>query len=153
MGIFAIAAVIFAVELVIKGTVEKRIKEGEVKPFLGKMCWLRNYHNSGAMLELGKKRKGIVAFLSVAFTFLLFILALLSVYLGAGTGKAKTALALVLGGAFSNTYDRLKRKYVVDYLSLRVKNKRLRSIVFNLADLCIFTGCAMLAITELLSEA
>ena len=52
----------------------------------------------------------------------------------------KTGLALLLGGALSNTYDRLKRKYVVDYFSFGVKWKRLRNIVFNISDFCILAG-------------
>ena len=32
-----------------------------------------------------------------------------------GKAALKLGLAFLLGGAFSNTYDRLKRKYVVDY--------------------------------------
>ena len=46
----------------------------------------------------------------------------------------KTGLSLILGGAYSNTYDRLFRKYVVDYVSFEVRNPRLRNIVFNLSD-------------------
>ena len=50
---------------------------------------------------------------------LLFVLTL-----GTKGNKAlKTGLAMLLGGAFSNTYDRLKRKYVVDYFSFGVRWK------------------------------
>ena len=58
----------------------------------------------------------------------------------------RTGLAFLLGGAFSNTYDRLKRKYVVDYFSLNVKWKRLRRIVFNISDFCIMTGALLTVI-------
>ena len=57
----------------------------------------------------------------------------------------RVGLSLLLGGAFSNTYDRLKRKYVVDYVSFGVKWKKLRQVVFNISDFCIITG-ALLAI-------
>ena len=54
--------------------------------------------------------------------------------------------SLLLGGAFSNTYDRLKRKYVVDYFSFGVKWEPLRAIVFNISDFCILIGALIIAI-------
>ena len=55
-------------------------------------------------------------------------------------------LALLLGGSFSNTYDRLRRKYVVDYLSFPVKWKWFRDIVFNISDFCIIIGALLAAL-------
>lgn len=52
----------------------------------------------------------------------------------------KTGLSILLGGAYSNTYDRLVRGYVVDYFGFQVKNERLRNIVFNISDFCIMIG-------------
>ena len=52
-------------------------------------------------------------------------------------------LSVLLGGSFSNTYDRLKRKYVVDYFSFNVKCCGIRRIVFNISDFCIMIGAAM----------
>ena len=62
-----------------------------------------------------------------------------------GCAALKTGLSLLLGGAWSNTYDRLKRKYVVDYFSLNVKWKPLRQIIFNLSDFCILIGALIVA--------
>ncbi|MFR3251023.1 MAG: signal peptidase II [Eisenbergiella sp.] len=47
-----------------------------------------------------------------------------------GNGLLKTGLAFLLGGAFSNTYDRLSRKYVVDYVSLRTGIGAVDRVVF-----------------------
>ncbi|MDE7359775.1 MAG: signal peptidase II, partial [Lachnospiraceae bacterium] len=60
----------------------------------------------------------------------------------------KAGLALLLGGAYSNTYDRLTRKYVVDYVSFPVKNRRIRRIVFNISDFCIMIGALLLVLGE-----
>ena len=49
----------------------------------------------------------------------------------------------MLGGAVRNTYDRFKRGYVVDYLSLKTKNRKLSDITFNLADLALFAGAIL----------
>ena len=80
-----------------------------------------------------------MAVLSFSLTVCVAVFFLLT---GRQKGKymMKTGLALLLGGALSNTYDRLKRKYVVDYFSFGVKWKRLRNIVFNISDFCILAG-------------
>ena len=52
----------------------------------------------------------------------------------------KLGLSLLLGGAFSNTYDRFTREYVVDYFSFCSPWKGLNRIVFNISDFCIIIG-------------
>ena len=57
-----------------------------------------------------------------------------------GKKLLKAGLSLLLGGAFSNTYDRVMREYVVDYVSLKTGIAAIDRVVFNLADLCILIG-------------
>ena len=64
----------------------------------------------------------------------------------------KAGVALMLGGAVSNTYDRVKRRYVVDYLAIRTPHKKLTDITFNLADLAIVGGALVMLIGFLTSE-
>ena len=105
---------------------------------------IRKYHNKGAMLNLGKKCPRAVAALSVALTALMAVAFVCS--LGQrGNGLLRGGLAFLLGGAFSNTYDRLRRGYVVDYLTFRVGWKPLGRVVFNLSDFAILVG-AMVAV-------
>lgn len=105
---------------------------------------IRKYHNKGAMLNLGENRRRMVAALSVVLTGAVSVMFLCS--LGQrGNRLLRAGLALLLGGAFSNTYDRLKRRYVVDYLSIRTGWKPLDRVVFNFSDFCIMTG-AMLTV-------
>jgi len=42
--------------------------------------------------------------------------------------------------------DRLTRGYVVDYFGFRVKNKRLRNVIFNISDFGIMIGAVLLVI-------
>ena len=65
-----------------------------------------------------------------------------------GYGTEKLGLALVIGGGFSNLYDRMKRGYVVDYFSIQWK--KLKKVVFNLGDICIFLGAFMMLAGELM---
>lgn len=136
---------IFAGDLLIKKQVEKRLKENETREIFGGRILLRKHHNAGAALNLGEKHQTVVAAVSVTLTFLALVVFVLS--LGQrGNGMLRMGLSLLLGGAFSNNYDRLKRKYVVDYLSFGVKWKPLRNVVFNVSDFCIIAGALLTAL-------
>lgn len=137
-----IIAGIFLLELLLKNHIEKKRIEGEDTPVLGGRLLLRKYHNYGAFLNLGEKVRPLVAAVSFLLTAVIFAFFILT--LGQkGNGLLKAGLSLLLGGAFSNTYDRLRRKYVVDYFSFGVKWRRLRRVVFNLSDFCIMIGAVL----------
>ncbi len=61
------------------------------------------------------------------------------------------ALALILGGAMGNLYDRLAYGYVVDFLELYVRSYHWPS--FNVADSAISIGVILLAIEITRNEA
>lgn len=65
-----------------------------------------------------------------------------------GNVLGKLSMAMVLGGAISNLYDRMTRGYVVDYFSIQWK--KLKGVVFNLGDLFIFLGAAVLLVMEVI---
>lgn len=133
-----ITAGIFLLELVIKNHVEKKEKLNTTKEVLGGKLLLRKHHNRGFALNIGQKKPKMVAGVSLVLCIFVTIFSFLT--LGKGNRCTKAGLSILLGGAYSNTYDRLFRRYVVDYFSLGVKNKRLRRIIFNLADFCIMIG-------------
>ena len=145
MGYLCIVALIFAGELGIKNYVEKKRKAGEEKEICKGRILLRKYHNKGACMNLGEKKSNVVAGLSLILTAALALVFLFTLTRH-GNGWLKAGLSLLLGGAFSNTYDRLKRKYVVDYFSFGVKWEPLRAIVFNISDFCILIGALIIAI-------
>lgn len=140
-----IVPAVFFGDLWLKNHVEKYIPargEKREKKLLDGRILIRKHHNRGAMLNAGEKNRTVVAALSLFLTAVLVPVFIIS--LGRrGNGLLRTGLALLLGGAFSNTYDRLKRKYVVDYLSFGVKWKWFRGIVFNISDFCIMIGALL----------
>lgn len=130
---------IFMGEKYLKERMERQLLPGEELEVWGGRLLLRRHHNRGAMLGLGKERGTAVTILSLlltGFAALVFVLSL-SIY---GSNLLRAGLSLLLGGAFSNTYDRLKQQYVMDYASLNVKWKPLRRLVFNVSDFCILLG-------------
>ena len=62
----------------------------------------------------------------------------------------KLALSLILGGALSNVYDRVKKGYVVDYFSFNYKG--LKKIIFNISDICIIIGAVIIAILSFIKD-
>lgn len=142
--ILIIAAVFFG-DLWIKNRIEHTLTEGETREKCGGKILIRLHHNRGAMLNAGQSRQKLIAVLSLILTAVAATAFILS--LGKrGNNLLRCGLAFLLGGAFSNTYDRLKRKYVVDYLSFGVRWKRFQGIVFNISDFCIMAGALMSAL-------
>lgn len=139
---------IFLLDFGIKNGIENKKTEGGTEEvFHGKLL-LRKYHNKGAILDAGEKRSGLVALISLLMTLALTVVFLLTFSIKGGR-LLKTGLALLLGGAYSNTYDRLRRHYVVDYVSFPVKNRAIRRIVFNISDFCIMIGALCMVLGSL----
>lgn len=144
-----IIAVIFILELLLKDYIEEKKNDETEEYILKRHVIIRKYHNKGALLNLGEKRRKSVAFISVFFSILMVAVFLFTLTTH-GNHFLKTGLALLLGGAFSNTYDRMRRKYVVDYFSFSTRFPRVTAIVFNIGDFCIAIGAAMTAIAVIL---
>lgn len=141
-GYVLIIPAIFTGDLWIKNRIEAGGGPGSL--FRGRVL-IKKHHNEGAALNLGQSRRKAVAAVSVIFSVMLTVLFVFS--LGhRGNRLLRTGLAFLLGGAFSNTYDRLKRRYVVDYFSFRVKWQPLARVVFNLSDFCILIGALLLVL-------
>lgn len=130
---------IFLGDTYLKERAERQLKNGETQEICGGRLLLRRHHNRGAMLNLGEEHGKVVEILSLGLTLAAAFLFLLS--LGTyGSNLLRTGLSLLLGGAFSNTYDRLRQQYVTDYVSFGVKWKPLGRLVFNVSDFCIIVG-------------
>lgn len=69
-----------------------------------------------------------------------------------GNKLSRAGLAMILGGGMSNYTDRRNKGYVTDYVSLNVKKKEIRKIVFNLSDVCIAAGTILWAAGNLFSD-
>lgn len=143
-----IVAAIFMADLWIKNKIEKYKTEASEEKVLGGRVILTKYHNKGAFLNLGEKKRNIVAVVSLLFSAAMFVYFLLTLTTK-GNKMLKTGLAFLLGGAFSNTYDRWKRKYVVDYLQFAFKSPRIRNVVYNISDFFIMIGALLFTLAHL----
>ena len=145
LGCSLLAMIVFAADLMIKNYIEKNGTEGAEESACGGKLLIRKYHNRGAFLDAGQNRRRLVAVLSLVLTLGATVM-FLTTFTFRGNGMLRAGLALLLGGAYSNTYDRLVRRYVVDYVSFPVKNKKIRNIVFNISDFCIMIGALLIVL-------
>ncbi len=144
MGITALLA---ALDLFIKNVIEEQDEAAfpkELEGSGGKILLHKN-HNSGFPFGFLKENQSLVQMVPLAVaSFGAGIFACL--LQRKGRHAEKLALAIALGGAASNLYDRLVRHYVVDYFSLQYG--KLKKVIFNLGDICIFLGAAILLTVE-----
>lgn len=138
---------IFTGEFLWKNHVEKKIPENSSKKALHNAVILTKYHNRGAAFNTGERIPGAIKWISVVLTMFAAVLFICSIGT-AGKGLLKFGLSLLLGGAFSNTYDRLRRGYVVDYFRWNVPVKRIRNLIFNVSDFCIVIGALLIVLGE-----
>lgn len=135
-------AFVAGVDLGIKKYTEENVRDGEEhRIWKGKGIY-RKVHNKGLMMNHLDSRPKLVKGMSAAALGILFFWEQL-LWKEPGRKLAKLGTSLMLGGAVGNTYDRFKRGYVVDYLSLKTKNRKLSDITFNLSDLALFAGAVL----------
>lgn len=136
---------IFGLELKVKNYIEETKTEGIDEKKCNDLLIIRKHHNRGMFLNAGQSRQKAVMLLSVLLTLVSTVVFVLTLGQG-GHGLLKWGLTFFLGGAFSNTHDRMVRKYVVDYVSFNVPFKWLRRIIFNIGDFCIMIGALLMVI-------
>ena len=128
-----IAAASFLIDEGMKNCVEEYDVLDTPKEILDGKAVLRRYHNKGAFLNFGEQKRKLVTLLSVLLTVAVLVVFVLTLGMR-GKKLLKAGLSFLLGGAFSNTYDRVVREYVVDYVSLKTGIAAIDRVVFNLAD-------------------
>ena len=142
--LFLITALVILADRVTKNLIIHRIRPGYTIPVIPHFFRLSHVLNTGAAFSLLENmppndvRIGLIAFSVVAA---IVVFALLWV-----TGRKLTptsvALALILGGALGNMYDRIRFHHVVDFLAVRIYHYNWPD--FNVADSSIVIGACLL---------
>lgn len=102
--------------------------------------------NTGIAFGVGQNRNEIFTLISIAILILLVILLRYWEQTKVGNLKHKISLALIIGGAVGNIYDRLAYGNVIDFLDFYVGSYHWPS--FNVADSSICVGAALLAFSS-----
>ena len=103
----------------------------------GRYVRLCRHHNAGFSMGRMKDRPDVVIH-STALGMTAVLAAFLKAVRDRGSLLERLGLMLVLSGAASNFYDRLKRGYVVDFLI--IKAGVLKRLVINIGDAAIAAG-------------
>lgn len=118
------------------------------KPFriMGGHVEITESHNKGIIMGAFRKNTRAAKILHSAAA-LGCIIVLVRPVIKSASALFKIGAGLVIGGGLSNLADRLINGYVTDYFRFcRAKWKRFGRIVFNLADMCVFLGAALVLV-------
>jgi len=143
-----LSAVVVALDLATKAMVSGAFQYGEVRPVLP-FFNLVLVHNTGAAFSFLAGASGWQRWFFTVVTIVIsdFIVAMLRKH---HTDRLMSvALALVLGGALGNLYDRLTLGHVVDFVQLHAGGWYFPA--FNVADSAITVGVALLIWDSLVS--
>ena len=137
------------VDIGIKTFIESNYRRGEEKGFLNNKVKIRKVYNQGAAFSLFEDQPEMVKKLSCYLTIDLFIYYVLAL-LRRGRPIEKVGLALINAGAWSNTFDRWLRGYVVDYVGFETKWDKFNRLTFNLGDFFIIKGAILMLVSSVL---
>lgn len=146
---FVLSLIIVALDVYTKHLIENTFVFGEHFSVTGFFDLVR-YHNEGAAFSFLANAGGWQKWF---FTAITVVAVLVITYLIAKHSTQKLfsfGLALVLGGAIGNLYDRLTLGYVVDFLYFHINE--LYWPAFNVADSAICVGVGILLLDSFKKE-
>jgi signal peptidase II len=148
-----IAALVVLTDRLSKLWIEAHIPKGQAIVVVPGIFRLTHVLNTGAAFSLFADslspvmvRNSLIGFSVVA------ILVVLGMIWSAGRAWSVTAvsLALILGGAIGNLYDRVRFSFVVDFLEVKIVHYHWPD--FNVADSCIVVGACLLLLEIILPQ-
>lgn len=148
--IFLFKAIGIAIaDIGIKSYIESNYKQGEKKDILGGKVQIRKVYNKGMAFNFLDDNPEFVKKVSCILTTVLSLYYLF-LLLRKGSFLTKAGFTLFIGGAWSNTFDRWFRGYVVDYIGFNTNWKKFDRLTFNLADFSILLGTDLVTLGEII---
>jgi signal peptidase II len=142
--LLVLSAVVILLDRLSKDWIVAHIRPGGGITIIPKVFRLSHVLNTGAAFSLLENlpangvRLGLIAF-SVLAVVIVFAMLWRT---GRTLSLTSIALALILGGALGNLYDRVRFHHVVDFLAVRIVHYHWPD--FNLADSAIVIGACLL---------
>jgi signal peptidase II len=148
-----ISALVIVLDRLSKIWITRHIELGHAIPVIPKAFRMTHVLNDGAAFSLFADsatpehvRWALIAFSTAAALAVLIVL----LRMGRSFTLTTLALALVLGGAIGNDYDRIRFASVVDFLEVHIFSYHWPD--FNVADSAIVTGACLLLLDALLPK-
>jgi signal peptidase II len=145
--VLGLSALVVILDRITKHIVAQQLPNGQAHTVIPGVFRISDVHNTGAAFSMFAEnaspvtvRNILIAFSAIAVIVLFGMLWRVGRYLTV----TSVALALILGGAFGNLYDRVRYHYVIDFLEVRIVHYHWPD--FNVADSCIVIGACLLLI-------
>lgn len=135
MFFLCLAAIVFVLDRISKIILVKKLFPDESFVIFDKIFSITYVKNTGSAFGLFPGATNFFVWISV-FAVILIVIFLLR--LKKEDFFVKFCLALIMGGALGNLFDRLTLGYVIDFIDFKIWP------VFNLADSSISIGCLLL---------
>ena len=152
-GLFLLGMLIVVADRYTKWLVSKRVAVGDYVTVIAHVFAISHVENPGAAFSMfndsGSPER--VRWLLLAFSLVAAVAVLIAlIKLGRRLTMTSLALALILGGALGNAYDRLRYGYVIDFLEVHIVHYHWPD--FNVADSAIVVGGILLLFDAIFSS-
>jgi signal peptidase II len=145
--LFLIAAAVVVLDRFSKVIIGQRIAPGEAHTIIPGVLRITHVLNTGAAFSMFAESASPLAVRNALIVFSIAAVLMVSVMLwqvGRHFSLTAVALALILGGAFGNLYDRVRYSSVLDFIEVHIIHYHWPD--FNVADSCIVIGACLLLI-------
>jgi signal peptidase II len=143
--LFLLALLTVALDQFTKFLIIRNVHSGAHIPVIPGVFWITHVLNTGAAFSLlaDNTNPNTVRYALIAFSVIAaVIVAGMLVRVGQVLSLTGIALALILGGALGNLYDRIVHHFVIDFLEVHIVHYHWPD--FNVADSAICIGAALL---------
>lgn len=135
------------IDIAIKSYVEGYMKKGEERTACKGRILIRKVYNKGMCLNLFEDHQDFVKVSSAIVTMLLTIYQCITLVRKRHYLK-KAGLSLMTAGAWSNTFDRWIRGYVIDYVGFKIRWEKITRITYNLGDFFLAAGAVLMMLSS-----
>jgi signal peptidase II len=145
-----IAALIVVIDRVTKLWIVAHIRPGYAIVVIPRVFRLTHVLNTGAAFSMfeSSASPSLVRNLLIAFSIAAVVVVVALLWkMGRSVTLTSVALALILGGAIGNLYDRIRFAHVVDFLEVHIIHYHWPD--FNVADSSIVVGACLLLLEML----
>jgi signal peptidase II len=150
--LFLVSVLIVVLDRITKIAVARAISLGDAHVLIPKVFRITHVLNTGAAFSLfgDTASPERVRWLLVGFSLIAaVILAIVLLRIGRRVTATTFGLALILGGAIGNVYDRIRTGAVIDFIEIHIVHYHWPD--FNVADSCIVIGGILLVLHSLVA--
>jgi signal peptidase II len=143
--LLAISAVAIILDRLSKYFVDRHLNPGSSITVVPKVFRITHVLNTGAAFSMFAESTSPETVRNCLILFSVFAVIVVFVMLwraGTTINPTSVALALILGGALGNLYDRIRYHFVIDFLEVHIVHYHWPD--FNIADSCIVIGACLL---------